>query len=146
MSKISIHSLVELSPAGHQAGHSPLIHCVQPTWLGATWANARSASSTTGDTGAEASKREGGTSFVQELMYFRYCTLAVAMPILANDLLPGVFNRKASFLCHSDFTGHTYNIQLPFASFQLINNQIKYIISLEGWKNKKKGTGKIVSQ
>lgn len=60
--------------------------------MGSTWlmamVNAGERAPCTREPGAQHAKEKGGNSFVQESMYLRFLTLAMAIPILANDLLP----------------------------------------------------------
>lgn len=51
-------------------------------------------------------------------MYLTFQALAVAMPILANDLFPGMTDKQAPSLRHLDFSGHVSILSLSSLSPQ----------------------------
>lgn len=64
-------------------------------------------------------RARAGTPLWRSLCLSNLPAVAVAVPILANDLLPGVIGSQLPSLCLPDFTGHAPKLQLPGRAVQM---------------------------
>lgn len=60
-----------------------------------------------------------GTPLLRSLCLSNIPAFAVAMPVLANELYPGVIGSQIPFLCLPDFTGHAPVLQLLGRAVQM---------------------------
>lgn len=95
------HSMVERGPAEHQANFSSSVHCVWGPCGREPRGRMRECDSPTpcSKSPKRAKGSREGSPFIQEFMYLRVHTLAVATPGLASGLLLGVMSSRLPWAC-----------------------------------------------
>nr|KAF6314854.1 hypothetical protein mMyoMyo1_008631 [Myotis myotis] len=77
----------------------------------------------------EASVPRERTPSFRSLSILNFPVLAVATPTLANDLFPGVTDRKVPSLCHPDLTGQSFILPLSVPSPRICGGQTWKVIN-----------------